>query len=340
MQKVFHRAERLAGPAFASARRKTAKWLGAVGLTLCFAVSAIAVLWTPGSVATAPPRNAARAECSSVPSRILGRTVSYCILLPPTYDANSARRYPVLYELHGLSDDERMLLRPGVFNLMEGMWERKQLGEFLIVTPAGDSSFYVNSHDGQRYEDFLLREFLPDIERRYRVQPGRDSRAVAGISMGGYGALHLAFAHPDLFGSVSAESPALIETLQPTGARAQTAALRGLGDVFGKPVDRAFWNHDNPLTLARTADLDRLKIYFDCGAKDDYGFNLGAQTLDEELAARSIPHEFHLYPGRHNWDYFASHLSASMEFHSHAFGAQESTATSASPSLAGIAPRL
>ena len=76
----------------------------------------------------------------------------------------------------------------------------------------------------------------------------------------------------------------------------------------------------DPLMLARTANIAGLKIYFDCGAQDDYGLDSGAQALHNILAARHVPHEFHLYPGGHNWIYFTEHLPASLEFESRAFG--------------------
>jgi enterochelin esterase-like enzyme len=62
-----------------------------------------------------------------------------------------------------------------------------------------------------------------------------------------------------------------------------------------------------------------LKIYFDCGSEDDYGFDSGAEALDKLLTARRISHEFHLYPGGHNWSYFAEHLPALLKFEFHAF---------------------
>ena len=95
------------------------------------------------------------------------------------------------------------------------MWEKGELKDFLIATPDGGASFYINSKDGKdRYEDFLLQEFFPFIEKRYRVEPGRGHRAIAGISMGGYGALHLAFRHPQLFVSTSAHSAALMKNFR------------------------------------------------------------------------------------------------------------------------------
>ncbi len=274
------------------------------------------ILWAPAARATG------RAECVSLPSKILVRTVSYCVLLPPSYDAEKTRRYPILYLLHGLGDNDQFLIHSGGMNLVEDLWEQHELGEFLIVTPAAGASFYINSHDGKRrYEDFFLQEFMPGVEKRYRAQAGRDSRGIAGISMGGYGALHIAFRHPQLFAAVGAHSAALIEKLPNISAQnsRQMSRLRVLGDAFGSPFDPTFWNQNDPVTIARTAKLAGLKIYFDCGSEDDYGFDAGAAALDKLLTSRHIPHEFHLYPGGHNWGYFAEHLPALLEFHFHVF---------------------
>ncbi|MGB2655684.1 MAG: alpha/beta hydrolase family protein [Candidatus Acidiferrum sp.] len=263
-----------------------------------------------------------RAECVSLPSKILERAVPYCVLLPPSYDSDRSRRYPVLYLLHGLGDDDQMLIHSGGLNLIEDLWEQHQLGEFLIVTPSADASFYINSLDGRhRYEDFFMREFMPGVEKRYRAQPGRKSRGIAGISMGGYGALHIAFQHPQLFEAVGALSAALIEELprvSPQNAR-QLGVLRVLGSAFGSPFNDAFWIRNDPVTIARTANLAGLKIFFDCGSEDDYGFDAGAQALDKLLTSRHIPHEFHLYPGGHDWSFFAEHLPALLEFEFQAF---------------------
>jgi len=262
-----------------------------------------------------------RVECNSVGSRILSRSVPYCVVLPPSFAADKTRRFPVLYFLHGLGDNEQFFVHSGAWNLTEDMWEKGELKEFLIATPDADASFYINSKDGKtHYEDFLLQEFFPFIEKRYRVAPGRGHRAIAGISMGGYGALHLAFRHPQLFISVSAHSAALIEKLPAfLGPAPNSPRSRVLGAVFGSPPDAAFWDRNSPLTLASTADLAGLKIYFDCGDEDDYGFDTGAKALHRTLASRHISHEFHIYPGRHDPSYFAEHLPASLLFAGHSF---------------------
>jgi S-formylglutathione hydrolase FrmB len=267
---------------------------------------------------------AGRAECRTVPSKILGRAVAYCAILPPRYDADKARRYPVLYFLHGLGENEQVLVNSGGLNLVDDLWEQNQLGEFVIVTPAAGRSFYINSRDGKvRYEDFFMKEFIPAIETRYRVRARRSARGISGVSMGGYGALHLALEHPQLFGSVSAHSAALIEKVprEKISPGAEEALERIVGKAFGAPFDPAYWDRESPFTLARQNPRPAgLKIYFDCGTEDELGFYAGAQAFHDLLVARGIPHEFHLYPGGHDASYVAEHMPASLAFHAKVFG--------------------
>lgn len=276
------------------------------------------------ALACVRPANAAlgRIECRSVPSDILGHPVGYCAILPPSYDSAKKRHYPVLYFLHGLGDNEQFLVRSGGWNIIEDEWQQKKIGEYLVVTPEADTTFYINSRDGRvRYEDFFFQELIPFIESNYRVTAKRAARAIGGISMGGYGALHLAFAHPKSFVSVTANSAALFENLPNVRVAnpQQSPLLRAL-HAFGIPPDPPFWRSNDPLQLARKANLSGLKIYFDCGTEDDYGFEHGAKALHNVLASRHISHEFHLYPGHHDAEYFAARLPAVFEFHSRAFG--------------------
>src|SRR5580700_10582813 len=187
-----------------------------------------------------------RVECNSFPSKILARGVPYCVVLPPSFDADKTRRFPILYFLHGLGDNEQFFVHSGAWNMVEDLRERGELKDFLIATPDGGAGFYIDSRDGKnRYEDFLLQEFFPFIEKRYRVSPGRANRAISGVSMGGYGALHLAFRHPQLFGAVSAHSAALIEKLPGfLGTSSSSPRARVLGGVFGNPPDPVFWDQN------------------------------------------------------------------------------------------------
>jgi S-formylglutathione hydrolase FrmB len=271
-----------------------------------------------------------RIDCSALNSKVLKRAVRYCVYLPSGYDAGatlqSVTRYPVLYFLHGLGDNEQTLFNSGGWTLLDDLRSKHKMGDFLIVAPEGRRGFYVNSADGSvRYSDFFLEEFIPYIEGKYRIRPGRAGRAVSGISMGGYGALRFGFAHPELFSAVSAQSAALI-TDSPqqldSASQAGLPILSVLGPVFGKPIDTAHWNANNPLLLAKknAAALQKLAIYFNCGQEDNYGFEKGAAQLHDELVKERVKHEYHAYPGDHSIGYFLSHFDEVMEFHSKAFG--------------------
>ena len=265
-----------------------------------------------------------RAECRSMPSKILSHPVAYCVILPRGYDTDTTTHYPVLYFLHGLGGNEQVLLESGGINEIEDLRAENKIGEFLVVAPNGGRSFYINSRDGRvRYEDFFINEFIPFIESHYRIDAVRKRRGITGVSMGGYGALRFGLKYPELFGSVSAHSAALIDKLPRfEGSEDQTAGIaRVLGGSFGNPVDAKYWERESPFTIVRaTSKPGMLLIYFDCGTDDDFGFNAGAQKFHDLLVSRGISHEFHLYPGGHDMDYFADHLPASLEFHSHIFG--------------------
>jgi S-formylglutathione hydrolase FrmB len=273
-----------------------------------------------------------RIDCGALNSRILRHPVHYCVLLPPGYDAkvstNSKRRYPVLYFLHGLGEDERTLFDTGGWNLIEDLRQQHKIGDFLIVAPEGGRSFFINSADGKvRYSDFFLDEFMPFIQRKYRIRPGRAGRAISGVSMGGYGALRMASAHPELFSAVSAESAALItDSPQELDAAMHSGSPLGrvLGDVFGRPIDVAHWRASSPFVLAKQhkAGLRTLAIYFNCGRQDDYGFEQGAEALHRQLEAERIRHEYHVYPGGHSMTYFLAHIGETLEFHSRVFEKQ------------------
>lgn len=294
-----------------------------------------AIPWLRGMLILAvmgayPARAQSRIDCNALNSRILRRTVHYCVYLPSGYDAATAqrpaRRYPVLYLLHGLGDNEQTLFNSGGWTLLDDLRSQHKMGDFLIAAPEGRRSFYINSADSTvRYSDFFLQEFMPLIEHKYSIRAGRQGRAITGISMGGYGALRFAFSHPELFLAVSAQSAALMtESPHELDAAGGTGVpiVSVLGPVFGKPIDVRHWNENNPLMLARknAYALQKLAIYFNCGQEDNYGFEKGAAQLHEELVKEHVKHEYHAYPGDHSITYFLSHFAEVMEFHSKSFG--------------------
>jgi S-formylglutathione hydrolase FrmB len=271
-----------------------------------------------------------RIDCNALNSQILKQVIHYCVYLPEGYDAAAktpgAVRYPVLYFLHGLGDNEQTLFNSGGWTLLDEMRHQHTLGSFLIVAPEGRQSFYINSANGSvRYSDFFLREFIPHIEGKYRAGASRERRAISGISMGGYGALRFAFARPDLFSAVSAQSAALI-TQSPAeldvASRSGAPLAKVLAPVFGNPIDSAHWNANSPFLLAKknATVLRKMTIYFNCGQDDNYGFEKGAAALHEELTKQGVKHEYLPYPGDHSLSYFLAHFDEVMRFHSRAFG--------------------
>jgi S-formylglutathione hydrolase FrmB len=272
-----------------------------------------------------------RTDCDAVNSRILRQPVHYCVQLPVGYDSTDAKpqRYPVLYFLHGLGQNEQTMFSAGGWSLIEDLRRQHKISDFLIVAPEGGHSFYINSADNSfRYSDFFIQEFLPHIEARYRVRPGRQGRAITGISMGGYGALRFAFAHPELFSAVSAQSAALItQTPQDMGAvgGSNRTLDRLLGPAFGQPINMAHWKQNSIFAVAKAnqSNLRKLAIYFNCGQSDDFGFEDGAASLHQQLQAEGIRHEYHSYPGDHSFTYFLAHMGEVIEFHSRAFAEQK-----------------
>src|ERR1700685_3957912 len=243
-------------------------------------------------IASSSAQAQSRIQCDALSSQILKYPVHYCVYLPASYDTGATKtvpeHYPVLYFLHGLGDNEKTLFNSGGWTLLDDLRQQHKLGDFLIVAPEGRRSFYINSaHSSVRYSDFFLQEFIPLIEKKYRIAKGRSNRAISGISMGGYGALRFAFSHPEMFSAVSAQSAALItESPQELDTADRSGAPMGklLATVFGSPIDVAHWKENSPFGLANRnqAILRRMAIYFNCGQDDNYGFEKGAAKLHEQ----------------------------------------------------------
>ncbi len=277
-----------------------------------------------------PAHAQSRIDCNALNSRVLKYPVHYCVYLPASYAAgatkNPPQRYPVLYFLHGLGDNEQTLFNSGGWTLLDDLRQRHTIGDFLIVAPEGRRGFYINSADGSvRYSDFFLQEFIPLIESKYRVSSGRKNRAISGISMGGYGALRFAFSHPEMFSAVSAQSAALItESPEELDSAARSGAPLGkvLAAVFGNPINVSHWKNNSPSVLAQrnAAALRKMAIYFNCGQDDNYGFEKGAAALHDQLQKEGVKHEYRAYPGDHSLAYFLSHFEEVLIFHSQAFG--------------------
>jgi S-formylglutathione hydrolase FrmB len=274
----------------------------------------------PQTTTSAPQSTDTGVEYGSLQSAALGKELKFAVQLPPSYKTDTKRRYPVLYFLHGMFGNEGEFQRRHVADEVVKLRGEGKIGEFIIVAPAGGNSFYLNSKNGVRYEDAIIQDLIPHIEKTYRVMGTPAGRAIQGISMGGWGALMLAFKHPEMFSSVTTHCAALFDELpKPTGEDRRSKFMSQLiGNIFGDPPDEAYFRTVNPVFIAdaNAAAIKKsgLKIYFDCGEQDQYGFQVSNKAFDERLTKGGIAHEFHLFPGRHGWEYMISVADHSYPF--------------------------
>src|SRR5262249_29999730 len=266
----------------------------------------------------------------SFASASLGRDVSYVVALPPSYAAGKGK-YPVLYALHGLFEGPGFWESRGLAAILAGLRDKGEVPEFLVVMVDGGNSFFVNGPEG-KYEDLVTKDLIAHVESSYRVVPGREGRALLGVSMGGYAALRIAFKYPGLFRAVATHSAMLLEKVPAAEDGARRGQMAAFNAAFGNPIDPQLWAASDPLSLADKADARATpELYFDCGSEDRYGLFAGARDLHRKLEARGVPHTFALLPADHGYDYVRSVLARSLKFTGHAL-APAGTPAGAAPS--------
>ena len=254
------------------------------------------------------------------PSPILGRDVKYAVYLPPDYGA-STRRYPVVYLLHGYTDDESAWIQFGEVNAAaDRAIAGREIPPMIIVMPDGGVTWYMNDFEGKvRYEDMFVQEFIPFIDATSRTRTAREYRGISGLSMGGWGALHLSMRHPDLFVACAAFSAA-VWTEEDAAALDSRMYDRMFAGLFGpRPKEKggvsSHFRKYNALDLAKTlaeADLKKVRYYLDCG-DDDFLFK-GNAALHVALGSRKVPHEFRVRDGGHTWSYWRTGIIDGLAF--------------------------
>ena len=287
-----------------------------------------------------------RIEFKSFDSKSINGLARYSIFLPPSFSKDLSRTYPVIYFLHGLNNDEtswtveRYSRVPAAAEQdsaaqpygkiqidLEQMMTSGKVPELIMVHPRGDSSFYCNFIDGsKRYEDLLTQELIAHMETNYRARKGRENRALAGTSMGGYGALKIAMKYPDRYAAAVGQSPIIFPGSNPLelseeakSSRFYSFFLNMLTPIFGNPIRQDLWDANNPLTLAKTRKLDGLRIYFDYGTEDRYipmaHLDEGCKALHDILNGAGVPHIFKIRPGEpHGWALVAAHMDETLSF--------------------------
>jgi putative tributyrin esterase len=238
-------------------------------------------------------------------SKLVGQSLPYNVVLPPGYDAKAEAqqtRYPVLYLLHGLAGSAN-----------DWVSQRAHLSDYaaqyrmIVVAPEGKDGWYTDGATvaTDKFESYFVEELMPDVQKRFRTVEARDGRAVAGLSMGGYGALKFGLKYPEKFFFVASMSGAL-------GA-ASWHAQDPLPSFVKPSVARVFGADDSParasndiykivreLPPARVAALPY--FYLDCGTED--GLLSENRDFAALLVEKKIPHEYRQLPGGHAWAYW------------------------------------
>lgn len=256
----------------------------------------------------------------SMPSKILKMDRKYAIYLPPDYET-SQRSYPVLYLLHGAGDDQTGWVQFGEILYIAD----KAIGEgkatpMIVVMPDANTGKrgYVNDVKGEwRYEDFFFEEFMPYVEKTYRIKGEKRYRAIAGLSMGGEGTFIYALHHPELFSSACPLSAA-------TGPRSMEElsnyrlwqGVEGITDA----QKEAYFKKYSVLSLIEDIKDDQkraVRWYIDCG-DDDFLYE-GNSLVHIAMRKKEIPHEFRIRDGGHIWTYWRTALPTVLEFVSMSF---------------------
>lgn len=260
----------------------------------------------------------------SMSSKILNVTRKYSVYLPKSYSVHAEKKYPVLYLLHGLYDNNKGWLEGGNLQCIANeVIDSNKACEMIIVVPdAGTVKDGYFNTEGWPYETFFFDEFIPYIEKTYRIFGDKSHRAITGYSMGGGGATAYALEHPDMFSSVYAMSalmslPKRDRTVQPKQDAEPVKDPKMM--EFGKSVlandciVRISFSDGATLEKYRT-----IRWFLDCG-DDDFLLDVN-YSFYQEMKKANVPCEFRVRDGGHDWKYWQSALQMALPFVSDGFG--------------------
>lgn len=254
----------------------------------------------------------------SMASKILKMERNYAVYFPPDYET-SERSYPVLYLLHGASDNHTGWVQFGeVSRITDKAIKDGTATPMIIVMPDADTGKmgYFNQGKDWRYEDFFFKEFIPYVEQKYRIKREKRYRAVAGLSMGGGGSFMYALHHPELFSSACPLSayvgPLTIEDLK--------ERLNKSDVKYSETEIQEYFKKHNAIELLKTVSVENVKSvrwYIDCG-DDDFLYE-GNSLVHIAMKKKNISHEYRVRDGKHSWTYWREALPEVLGFVSDSF---------------------
>ncbi len=257
-------------------------------------------------------------EDNTFESKLMKKDVNYAIYLPPDYQT-SERKYPVVYLLHGYTDNHIAWIQFGeVQQAADAGIANGTIPPMIIVMPDAGTTWYINDYKNlEPFEDTFIKEFIPYIDATYKTRSSREYRAVAGLSMGGYGSLVFAMRHPNLFTACAPLSAAVYtdaEFAKSDWYDGVFSKLYGEGLKGEKRINEHFKKY-SPFYILQTAPIDELKkisFYFDCGDDD---FLLQANVdLFGEFQKKGINSQLRVREGKHSWEYWRTGIGDALEF--------------------------
>jgi S-formylglutathione hydrolase FrmB len=258
----------------------------------------------------------------AAPSPTLGRDIPYSLYLPDGYDSG-AERYPVLFLLHGLGGSEADWVTVGRLGpTLDRLIAERAVPPMVVVAPGFGDSWYVDGPDRSGFgaaESAFLDDLVPHVDRTWSTEGRRAGRAVAGLSMGGWGAMRFAMLRPDLFVAAAGLSAAIV-----TADQAATEPWRGwFTGVFGTPFEPARFHAASPFALVPglAAASQRPALFLTCGDDDELGLEEGSVLLHRALERAGVASELRVTDGRHGWAVWARELDPVLRFVGAAFAA-------------------
>ena len=255
---------------------------------------------------SATPSVIAGVKAYQLDSKLMKRQMPYGVVLPKDYETNKTARFPVIYLLHGGGGNyQTYLIRPKLIEMF-------QQHPVIVVTVEGGVSFYTDSATvpNDKYESYIVQELIPEVDKNFRTVAERNGRAVAGVSMGGYGAIKFGIKYPQRFALACSWSGGVIGAswLKSIEMGSYPQNLKdALRATFGDETNSATLEANDVTKLFANLPADKVAglpfFYLDCGTEDDFGLLKPNRQLVEVMLNKRIAHEYREFPGGHNVAY-------------------------------------